>query len=216
MEVRISMIVRALNVGETKTYDYEGKQVETAFFKYPVEGALFLTKTGFGPDAQADLVHHGGPDKAALIYSYEHYPYWEKELGHDPGPAVMGENLTVEGLTEAEARIGDVYQIGEATVQICQPRVPCYKTVIRNGLPDMVKRVQNCGYTGFYVRVLTEGKIKAGDSVSLVSRVEGAPTVAELNHTVYHDKENKAVLERLARTEALAPVWKNWLTKLLG
>lgn len=210
------MIVRALNVGSTATYEYEGKQVTTAFFKYPVEGALFLTKTGFGPDAQADLVHHGGPDKAALIYSLEHYPYWEQELGHDPGPAVMGENLTVEGLTEAEARIGDVYQIGDAVVQVCQPRVPCYKTVIRNGLPDMVKRVQNSGYTGFYVRVLTEGNIKAGDTVTLVSRVEGAPTVAELNHTVYHDHSDQAALERLANTEALAQVWKNWLNKLRG
>jgi MOSC domain-containing protein YiiM len=210
------MIVRSLNVGGTAIYEYEGKQVSTAFFKYPVEGALFLTKTGFAPDAQADLVHHGGPDKAALLYSAEHYPYWAAELGREPGPAVMGENLTVEGLTETEARIGDVYQIGEAVVQVCQPRVPCFKTVIRNGLPDMVKRVQNSGFTGFYVRVLTEGNIKAGDAVTLLSRVEGAPTVAELNHTVYHDHSDRTALERLVATEALAPVWKNWLTKLLG
>lgn len=211
------MIVRALNVGGPKTYDYQGREVTTAFFKYPVEGALFLTKTGFGGDAQVDMVHHGGPEKAALLYSFEHYAYWEKELGHDPSPAAMGETLTVEGLTEATVQIGDVYQIGEAVVQVSQPRVPCYKTVIRHGVPDMAERVMNCGYTGFYVRVLTEGPIKAGDAIVRISRMEGAPTVAELNHTVYHDKTNLAALERLANTAApLAEVWRNWLRRLLG
>ncbi|HWI53186.1 MAG TPA: MOSC domain-containing protein [Symbiobacteriaceae bacterium] len=210
------MIVRSLNVGGPATYQYEGKEVTTAFFKFPVAGPLFLSKTGFPGDEQVDMVHHGGPEKAALLYSEEHSAYWARELGHDPGPAAMGETLTVSGIDEAGAHIGDVYTIGEATVQVCQPRVPCYKANIRHGIPDMVRRVQACGFTGFYVRVLTEGNIHVGDAITLVSRIEGNPTVAELNHLVYHDQSNRAALERCAEAEGLAEVWRNWLRKLLG
>lgn len=210
------MHVRSLNVGSPATYEYEGRQVRTAFFKYPVEGPLFLGKTGFPGDAQVDDVHHGGADKAALLYAFEHYAYWERELGHPPGAAALGETITLEGLTESEVRIGDAYQIGEAVVQISQPRVPCYKANIRQGVPDMDKRVMACGFTGFYVRVFTAGQIKAGDQVTLISRVEGAPTVAELNHIVYHDHSNREALERYAGLTELAEVWRNWLKKLLG
>ncbi|HWI66240.1 MAG TPA: MOSC domain-containing protein [Symbiobacteriaceae bacterium] len=209
------MKVCVVNVGGPATYEYDGKQVTTAFFKHPVDGPLFLSKTGLPGDAQVDTVHHGGPDKAALLYATEHTPYWTELLGKDPGPAIMGETLTVSGLTEAGAKIGDVYQIGEAVVQVSQPRVPCYKANIRHGIADMDKKVMACGYTGVYVRVLTEGQVKAGDSITLVSRNEGAPTVAELNHLVYHDQGNKAEIARcLANAVGLAEVWQGWLRKL--
>lgn len=210
------MIVRSLNVGGPATYQHEGKEVTTAFFKLPVTGPLFLSKTGFPGDKQVDMVHHGGPEKAALLYSQEHSAYWAKELGRHPGPAAMGETLTVAGITEAEARIGDVYRIGEAIVQISQPRVPCYKANIRHGITDMVQRVQACGFTGFYVRVLTEGRINVGDAITLISRIEGNPTVAELNRLVYHDQGNRGALEGFVQAEGLAEVWQNWLRKLLG
>jgi MOSC domain-containing protein YiiM len=210
------MIVRALNVGAPVVREYQGRQVSTAFFKYPVAEPLHLGKLGFTGDSVVDDVHHGGPDKAALLYSAEHYPYWAQELGHDPGPAAMGENLTVEGLSEETVCIGDIYRIGGATVQISQPRVPCFKTNIRHGIADMQERVAACGFTGFYIRVLEEGPVQAGDAVTLVSRIAGAPTVARLNHVMHHDKQNVDAARALVDTEALAEVWRDYFRRRLG
>lgn len=212
-----TITVRALNVGAVKSYGYEGKSVDTAFFKRPVAGPVLLTSLGFAGDQQADQVHHGGPEKAALLYSFAHYAYWEQELGKDPGPAALGENLTVEGLTEETACIGDVYRIGQtAVVQVCQPRIPCFKTNIRQGIPDMLARVSDTGFTGFYVRVLTEGPVAAGDELTLLSRPAGAPTIAEANHIMHRDRDNMAAAERLLAAEGLAEVWRTILLRRLA
>lgn len=210
------MIIRSLNVGRPVTCDYEGKPVETAFFKYPAERPVMLRSLGFEGDAQADLVHHGGPEKAVLLYAFEHYAYWERELGRHAGPAALGENLTVEGFTEEQVCIGDVYAMGGAVVQVCQPRVPCYKTAIRNGVPDMVERILACGYTGIYARVLQEGPVASGDRLHLVRRPTEALTVAQLNHLRYQDKENLAAMQSALQAEGLAQVWQQFLRKRLG
>jgi len=210
------MIVRAIHVGAPAEYQYQGKTVTTAFFKYPVHQPLFLGTTGFAEDAQVDRQHHGGPDKAALLYPWEHYAHWQQNLGKDPGPAAMGENLTVEGLTEEQACIGDVYTIGGAVVQVSQPRVPCYKTAIRHGVDDMAARVTERGFTGFYVRVLTEGTVAVGDALKLVSRPEGAPTVAQANRIFYDDSASLADVQALVDAEGLAEVWRTHLGKRLG
>jgi MOSC domain-containing protein YiiM len=210
------VIVHALYVGGTATHEYQGREVETAFFKYPVEGARLLTKLGFEGDAQADRVHHGGPDKAALLYALEHYDYWRENLGKDPGPSALGENLTVDGFTEENVCIGDIYRVGGAVVQVCQPRVPCYKTAIRRGVPDMMQRVVASGRSGIYVCVLTEGLVQVGDTVELLERPAGAPTAASLNYLLHHDKENKAAAAVAIEIEALAAVWKKVLRMRLG
>lgn len=210
------MIVTALYVGKGVAREYQGRQVETAFFKYPVTEPVFLSKLGCKGDEQSDQVHHGGPDKAALLYAREHYAYWEKELGRDPGPSALGENLTVDGFTEESVCIGDVYQIGEATVQVSQPRVPCYKTNIRHGVPDMVERVLACCYTGIYVRVLKEGHVQVGDTVTLISRPAGAMTIMAANRLFHHDKGNVEGLKRLMAAEGLAPVWCEYVRRRLG
>jgi len=209
------VIVRQVHVGAPETHEFQGKPVETAFFKYPAGGPVMLRTLGFDGDHQVDRVHHGGPEKAALLYPAEHYAHWERELGRSPGPAAMGENLTVEGLTETTVCIGDVYQIGQATVEVCQPRVPCYKTAIRHGVPDMAARVAAAGYTGFYVRVLAEGLVAAGDTISLVNRPDGAPSVAACTHLLFHDRKNKPAIEAVLESKALAEVWRVQLRKLL-
>jgi MOSC domain-containing protein YiiM len=216
LEEPTNVIVRALHVGKAETHTYQGKPVETGFFKDPVEGARFLSKLGFEGDTQVDQVHHGGPDKAALLYALEHYTYWRHELGKNPGPAALGENLTVDGFTETTVCIGDVYRIGGAVVQVCQPRVPCFKTAIRHGVPDMVERITACGYTGIYGRVLTEGPVAAGDEVTLLERRAGAPTVAHLNDLLYRDTKNTAAMQAAIAVEQLADVWKQMLRRRLG
>jgi len=199
--------VRSLQVGAVAPREYEGREVPTGFFKSPVDGSVWLSRLGFEGDQQADLKHHGGPDKAALVYAWEHYAFWEEILGKHPGQAFLGENLTVEGLTEETACIGDVYRVGEALVQVSQPRVPCYKVNIRSGRPDMLKRVVDSLRTGFYLRVLEEGNVTPRDTVTLVRRPEGAPTVAWANRIRHRERHNQEALRQLLAAEGLAEAW---------
>ncbi len=210
------MIVRSLQVGLITTHEYEGRDVPTGFFKQPVIGPRLLGHLGFEGDQQADLKNHGGPDKAALVYAWEHYAYWSGLVGQDLGPAFMGENLTVEGLTEETVCIGDVYRLGEALVQVSQPRVPCYKVNIRSGRPDMLQLAMDALFTGYYLRVLEEGRVAAGDRFTLVRRPAGAPTVAWANQIRHRGKDNVAGLQRLLAAEGLAEAWREPVGRLLA
>lgn len=210
------MIVRSVNVGAPVTVEFEGKQVRTGFCKRPVECPLLLDFPGLPGDEQVLTSHHGGPEKAALLYPIERYPYWTEFLGRDPGPALLGETLTVEGLTEESACIGDVYRIGGALVQVCQPRVPCNTINVVHRRADMRQRVLDTGYTGFYVRVLEPGLVAAGDAIRLVRRPESALTVAFLNRTAHHEPENREAVAAIRAAEGLAEVWQGWMEKLLS
>ena len=209
------MIIRSLQMGRIAPHQYDGEEVPTGIFKSPVGGPRWLSRLGFEGDQQADLKHHSGPDKAVLVYAWEHYAYWEKVLGEHPGPAFLGENLTVEGLAEETACIGDVYKMGEALVQVSQPRVPCYKVNIRSGRPDMLKLVVDSLRTGFYLRVLEEGNVTSGDAITLVRRPDGAPTVAWANRIRHRERRNQKALRRLLAAEGLAEAWHRDLERFL-
>ena len=111
----------------------------------------------FDGDRQADRVNHGGLEKAVCVYPFDHYPYWSRQLGGDLRPGAFSENLTVSGAIETEVCVGDVFRIGEASVQVSQPRMPCAKLAGKNGAKMLPKLMVNVGYTGFYMRVLSEG-----------------------------------------------------------
>lgn len=209
------MNIHSLNVGAVATHSHEGRQVATGFFKHPVAEPIHLSASGFMGDQQADLVNHGGPEKAALLYAAEHYPHWKAFLGRDPGASVLGENLTVTDMTEQQVHIGDTYRVGTAVVQVCQPRVPCFKANLRHGHPGILAEVVRTGYSGYYVRVLTEGQVSLGDSLILLDRPAGAPTVAWANHVFHHDRKNRESLLRLLGTEGLAAVWCGVVQKWL-
>jgi MOSC domain-containing protein YiiM len=151
----------------------------SAFAKEPVRGAVWVGRLGLEGDQHADSRVHGGPDKAVLAYSADHYPAWRAELA--PLALAFGafaENLTIAGADEATVRLGDVLDIGEARLQVTKPRGPCWKIARRWGRPDLTARVARLGWTGWYLRVLVEGHVESGDEVRLVERAE-APTVAE-------------------------------------
>lgn len=211
----IAMWVRSVQVGPVHGLDYEGKPVTTGFFKHPVSDPVFLGRLGPEGDQQADLVHHGGLDKAVLGYAHAHYRYWEQLLGQDPGPAVMGENLTLEGLTEENAHIGDVYHIGSAVLQVSQPRVPCFKVNLRIGRSDALERVRETLCTGFYFRVLQEGFVAAGDAITLVSRPPNAISVARANWIHHRQPENWAAARQLLAAPELAESWREHLRQRL-
>lgn len=142
----------------------------TAFFKEPVEGPLWLGLTNLAGDGQADLENHGGPDKAVLAYAASHYPLWRAELGVELPYGGFGENFTVEGQDESTVCLADVYEVGGAVVEVSQPRMPCWKIARRWGMKRLTALVERTGRTGWYLRVLREGEVRAGDEIRLVER----------------------------------------------
>lgn len=185
----------------------------TGFVKEPIVGPVWLGSRNLSGDGQADSVHHGGPDKAVCVYPACHYPFWRDEL-HQPAMqcGAFGENFTVDGLTEADVCIGDVWRVGDATVQVSQPRQPCWKLARRWNIKDLALRVQQHGRTGWYLRVLVEGFVASGVAITLVERTYADWTIAAANRIMHHDKTNVAAAANLA---AIPPLSSSWRESLL-
>src|SRR5262249_2371294 len=156
-----------------KLVEFRGQAVSTSILKEPVGGRVLVRRLSLEGDWQADLRSHGGMNKAVHAYPLEHYARWSQELGRDDlRPGQFGENLTLEGLTEEMVRLGDVIRVGSALLQVTQPRYPCFRLGIRMGDPLFPRRFLASGRTGFYLRVLQEGEVAAGDALELVERSE--------------------------------------------
>ena len=175
------MHVVSVNVSLPKAVEWRGRTVTTGIFKEPVAGRIRVRSLGLVGDGQADPSVHGGPTKAVYAYPSEHYPFWRQELKRaDLTWGAFGENLTTDGLAERELRIGTELRVGSALLQVTQPRLPCYKLGIRFGRADMVRRFLASGRSGFYLAVLEEGAVAAGDPIERISEPEDAPTVSEV------------------------------------
>lgn len=204
--------IEGIQVGLPITTYANGKEIKTAINKKRIHEPVYLSKLHFEGDGQGDLVHHGGYDKAICVFPYDHYAYFEEFLGVSLQEAAFGENLTVHQLVETEVRIGDVFQLGEALVEVSQPRQPCVKLSLKHGNMKLVKEVQQTGYTGFYLRVLKEGMVSPDESLVLVEKAPHSITVHEVNEVKYRPadpKKLKAVLE----ADALADVVRTSLEK---
>ncbi|ARD46883.1 MOSC domain-containing protein [Sporosarcina sp. P33] len=208
--------ILSLNVGKPKEKDFGKKSVTTGFFKKPIQQAVFLSSVNFTGDGQGDLVHHGGVHKAVCVYPFAHYAHWEKTLGRTLSYGAFGENLTITGLTEENVCIGDSFQLGEAIVQVSQPRQPCFKLGLVYERKDMPLLVQNTGYTGFYFRVLQEGMVSSTDMLFPLTRHVHGITVAEANRLMHHDKQDLDAIRRLLEVEELSPSWRKTFEKRAG
>ena len=210
------MKLLSVNVAQPKTVSFNGRTYDTGIYKSAIAGPVALRKLNLAGDGQGDLKNHGGEFQAVYCYTYEHYAYWATELARDDFAfGQFGENLTTEGLLENEVCIGDTFRIGEAVVQVTQPRVPCYKLADKLGISGFDKRFLRANRSGFYLRVLEEGDVKAGDSIALISKDAIAMTVAEVNAALYLDKD-AAAAERARQITALSPGWKRSFEKLLA
>ncbi|MEZ6153174.1 MAG: MOSC domain-containing protein [Pirellulaceae bacterium] len=184
----------------------------SGFLKQAVRQPLWLGTINLAGDGQADLVHHGGSHKAVCVYPAAHYPYWRSMLGMPNLTAGdFGENFTVDELTEENVCIGDVWTIGEATVQVSQPRQPCWKLARRWDIKDLALQVQQTGRTGWYFRVLVEGTVQPGMALALAERPNPQWTIAEANRLMHHDQANLVDAARLGDIAALSPSWKTTL-----
>jgi MOSC domain-containing protein YiiM len=175
------MQVLSVNVGAPREVEWRGERVRTSIWKAPVAGRVAVGLTNLAGDAQADLSVHGGVEKAVYLYPHEHYDFWRAELpGIELGYGQFGENLTSRGLREDEIAIGDRLRIGSAEFRVTQPRVPCFKLGIRFGRPDLVERFLRSGRSGFYLAVLREGAVGAGDAIERIPAATPSLSVAEV------------------------------------
>ncbi|OHR71561.1 hypothetical protein HMPREF3291_24285 [Bacillus sp. HMSC76G11] len=194
---------------------YNGREIETGIYKEPVEHPLFLSKTYLEGDGQADLVHHGGEDKAVCVYSFDHYSYWEDALGVQLEPGAFGENLTIRGLTEENVFLGDVFQFGEAIVEVSQPRQPCFKLAMKHQVKDLPVQIQNTKFTGFYFRVLKEGRVSKKDGLELIESQANGVSITAVNQIKYHDQQNTEAIKRILEVKALSDSWRSSFEKRL-
>ncbi|MDP2737943.1 MAG: MOSC domain-containing protein [Pseudorhodobacter sp.] len=183
----------------------------SAIAKTPVTGRVAVTPLGLAGDVQGDTVHHGGPDKALHAYPRAHYAAWRADL---PERAALltdgsfGENLVLDGVSEADLCLGDSFTLGSAQVQISQARQPCWKLNLRFATPDMARRVQASGRTGWYFRVLTPGSVAAGDTMVLNARPHPGWPLPRAHALLYRDPLDRAVLAEFAALAGLSASWR--------
>ncbi len=210
------MKLLSVNVSQPKEVSYNGERIKTGIFKEPVSGRTMMRRLNLDGDGQGDPSVHGGVHKAVYVYPMEHYDYWRHELGRkDLTYGQFGENLTVEGLLEERVHIGDVFRVGEALVEVSQPRVPCFKLGIKMRNPRIVKPFLASERVGFYVRVLEEGEVGAGDAIERTKVGEGQMTVKEIVHLRHFDTANTEAAEKAANLPALTPSWRDSFEEIL-
>jgi MOSC domain-containing protein YiiM len=204
----------------------------SAIRKRPVAGPWRIGATGLDTDAQADLKHHGGPEKALHHYAFEHYTAWREEIGSAPalqGPGGFGENLSTQGWTEEIVCLGDVIRFGGALLQVSQGRQPCFKLNLRFGPRDMALRVQKSGRTGWYYRVIEQGVAGEDDTLDLVDRPCPDWPLTRLSKLLYRETHDREGLAAMAELPHLAESWRslarrrldsgkveNWSARLYG
>ena len=156
----------SVNVGMPRNVHWRGKTVYTGIWKTPVEGSVMARRLNLDGDGQGDLAGHGGEQRAVLVYQTESYDFWKKYLGRDDlEPGHFGENFTVTGLADNQVCIGDRYRIGSAEFEVTQPRVTCFRVGLRLGQPKMPNLLVSQHRPGFYLRVITEGQVSAGNDI---------------------------------------------------
>jgi ferredoxin-NADP reductase/MOSC domain-containing protein YiiM/ferredoxin len=207
----------SVNVGRPRRLEWQGKTVETAIWKDPIEGPRMVRRINIDGDDQADRLAHGGEHRAVFVYQLDSYRYWERELGRDDfGYGQFGENFTVEGLADNEICIGDRYRIGEALFEVTQPRVTCYRVGIRMSDPAMPTLLVAHHRPGFYFRVLQEGLVEAGDDIEKVADGPEQLTVADIDGLLYLPDKSRPMLERALRVPALSEGWRGSFRELLA
>jgi len=210
----------SVNCGMPRQVPWHGRSVTTSIYKQPVEGRVALRTLNLDGDRQADLSVHGGAAKAVYCYPLAHYEYWKAELpGRELPSGSFGENFTVDGVAEDSVRIGDRFAVGSAEVVVTQPRIPCYKLGIRFESDEMVKRFLASRRMGFYLAVIREGEVGAGDRIVLTGREPisvPVPWITRLYVTKNYSREDIADVQRVLTAQALPDSWKGYFHERLA
>jgi ferredoxin-NADP reductase/MOSC domain-containing protein YiiM len=199
----------SVNVGLPRDVSWQGRTVRTAVWKAPVSGPRLVRRLNIDGDGQGDLAGHGGEHRAVFVYQIDSYRYWEKQLDRtDFTYGQFGENFTVDGMADTDVCIGDRFRIGEALFEVTQPRVTCYRVGIRMNNPEMPALLVKHGRPGFYLRVLEEGAVQAGDEILRVATGPERMSVSDINALLYLPGHPRDQLERALRIPALSAGWR--------
>ena len=210
------MRLASVNVALPRAVAYRGRRVWTGIYKEPVRGRVHAGFLNLEGDRQADLRVHGGRDKALYAYDRDNSRFWEERLRREIPPGQFGENLTVEGMKEDEIRLGDQYRIGTAVVEVSEPRSPCFKLGVKMESPAFLKGFLESGRTGFYLRVIEEGDVGAGDVIETVSRDPAGVTVLDATRLLFSRDVDVAVAFRALEIASLSVGLRRAVTERLA
>ncbi len=210
------MKIISTNIAKSAIIEWRGQKVETGIYKYAVESPIFLGSEDVANDHVIDRRYHGGSDKACYLYSADHYPFWQtKYPNQDWKWGMFGENLTISGLNESEIRIGDRFRIGDAVVQVTQPRQPCFKLGVRFGDQSVVSDFWTLPYPGVYVRVLLQGEVKTGDEMVLLESDLQSLSVSQVFSIFHHHQGDVDLIQKAIKEPFIAESCRRDIEKLL-
>jgi MOSC domain-containing protein YiiM len=190
------MRVISVNIGELQTLQIKERVEKTGIFKLPTSEPVKIAKLGLEHDIIVSKKHHGGPDQAVYIYGGSDYEWWSKELGKELAPGTFGENLTISDLESGTFYIGDMLHIGDVTLQVTAPRIPCNTFAARMGDSQWVKKFRQAERPGLYCRVLKEGLVQAGDPVRRESYTGETISLLEMYRDFYIKEKSRETLLR--------------------
>ena len=208
------MQIISTNISQPKTVLWRGRNILTGIYKKPVEEPIYLGKEDVENDAVIDRKHHGGTCKACYLFGADYYDDWQAlypKLNWEWG--MFGENLTVAGLDETKLYVGAVYRLGEAVVQITEPRQPCYKLGIRFGTQDVLTKFLEYSHSGTYVRILEEGKVAKGDVFKLEDNGPNNFTIAQYNILINQKIKDKELIQLAITNDSIPEIKRNSLKK---
>lgn len=206
----------SVNVGMPKDVQWHDETVYTGIWKTPVDGPVMVRRLNIDGDGQGDLNGHGGEQRAVMVYQAESYDFWKGYLGRDDlKPGNFGENFTVSGLPDGEVCIGDRYRIGEAEFEVTQPRVTCFRVGMRLNEPRMPNLLVSQHRPGFYFRVISEGRVCAGDDIVRTHRGRHELSVADVDALLYLPNRDLELLPKIVDVPALSPGWQQSFRDML-
>jgi len=203
------MQILSVNVGDSQPLTVKHRLMQTGIYKIPATGAVRVSRLGLKDDVRIEVRKMGLEHSAVYAYPHEHYAYWQAEINRaEPFPlGQFGENLTVSGMLEDEVRIGDVFRFGDTVMQVAHPRIPCAKLNARMGMKFASMFLASCK-VGYYMRVLSEGKVEKGDAIELLERDESSPTMEEFVRIAHYEYWNTQALQYLLQARDLLPAWR--------
>ena len=210
------MRVASVNVGLPREVLWHGKPITTGIWKEPLSGRVPVRRLNVDGDRQADLRVHGGADKAVYAYPSEYYELWSRERPElDFGAGRFGENLTTEGLLDTDVSVGDRFRIGTAELVVTQPRLPCFKLGLRMERDEFVTEFLERGLLGFYLAVVREGAVGAGDPIVELARDPRAFPVTEIARLYTTGRDDVEGMRRAADLDVLPESWRDYFRKRL-
>ncbi len=210
------MKIISTNIGKPTKFIWNGKEETTGIYKVPTAQALYLTKNDVMSDEISNRLNHGGYYKACYVFSAEQYSYWKNlypDLDWTWG--MFGENLTLEGFDEKQVCLGDIYRVGDATVQVSQYREPCYKLGVKFGTQQVIRQFIAHGFGGTYLSILEEGYVEVNQEFTLVDRPESTVSVADLFQLVHAKEKDPKLLSIASKSKAIPPKKRIWLETFL-